>query len=217
MTQQDRHVVLLGDSIFDNGSYTSGGPDVVAQVRGELPAGWRATLLAEDGATTMELGRQLRQVPPAASHLVVSVGGNDALRNIDVLSMRVTSSAQTLIVLGRRAAAFENAYMRAIGEVVSLQRAVLLCTIYNGALDDEFAEPARAALTVFNDVILRAAAALRVDVLDLRSLCTERADYANPIEPSPQGGAKIARGIAIAVGAVAPHAPPPRIWSAACH
>jgi hypothetical protein len=27
------HVVLLGDSILDNGAYTSGGPDVVTQLR----------------------------------------------------------------------------------------------------------------------------------------------------------------------------------------
>src|SRR3712207_8799829 len=43
------HVVLLGDSIFDNGVYVSGGPDVVRQLRDELPPGWQATLRAIDG------------------------------------------------------------------------------------------------------------------------------------------------------------------------
>ena len=33
------HVVLLGDSIFDNLSYTRGGPDVIRQLRGHVPAG----------------------------------------------------------------------------------------------------------------------------------------------------------------------------------
>ncbi len=33
------HVVLLGDSIFDNGVYVPGGPDVVTQLRAELPPG----------------------------------------------------------------------------------------------------------------------------------------------------------------------------------
>ncbi|MGZ8470667.1 MAG: SGNH/GDSL hydrolase family protein, partial [Gemmatirosa sp.] len=32
-----RHLVLLGDSIFDNAAYVRGGPDVVAQVRARLP------------------------------------------------------------------------------------------------------------------------------------------------------------------------------------
>ncbi|MBW3638196.1 MAG: hypothetical protein KY445_17260 [Armatimonadetes bacterium] len=50
MTQQNRvHIALLGDSIFDNASYTQGGPDVVAQPRSILVTG-RATLLAVDGA-----------------------------------------------------------------------------------------------------------------------------------------------------------------------
>jgi hypothetical protein len=42
------HIVLLGDSIFDNSAYVGGGPDVIAQLRQELP-GWRCTLLALDG------------------------------------------------------------------------------------------------------------------------------------------------------------------------
>ena len=43
------HIVLLGDSIFDNARYTLGEPDVISQGRQLLPASWRATLLAVDG------------------------------------------------------------------------------------------------------------------------------------------------------------------------
>jgi hypothetical protein len=39
------HLVLLGDSIFDNAAYTGGAPDVVHQVRQRLPEGWRAEVL----------------------------------------------------------------------------------------------------------------------------------------------------------------------------
>ena len=42
----------------------------------------------------------------------------------------------------------------------------------------------------------RAAFARSVPVIDLRLICTEPADYANPIEPSVQGGQKIASAIA---------------------
>ena len=65
------HIVLLGDSIFDNSRYTAGGPDVVSQVRQFLPADWRATLLAVDGATTQDVTFQLRRVSQDASHLVL--------------------------------------------------------------------------------------------------------------------------------------------------
>ena len=63
------HLVLLGDSIFDNGAYTDGGPDVVSQVRGLLPPGWNATLLAVAGVTTDRVGDQLDRVPRDATHL----------------------------------------------------------------------------------------------------------------------------------------------------
>jgi hypothetical protein len=46
------HVVLLGDSIFDNAAYVRGGPDVVKQLRAKLPLDWRASLVAVDGAVT---------------------------------------------------------------------------------------------------------------------------------------------------------------------
>jgi hypothetical protein len=50
-------------------------------------------------------------------------------------------------------------------------------------------------LCVFNDPILRVAFERRLTVIDLRLVCSEAADYANPIEPSSRGGAKIARAI----------------------
>ncbi len=43
------HVVLLGDSIFDNARDVPGGPSVIEHLRRILPAGWQATLLAQAG------------------------------------------------------------------------------------------------------------------------------------------------------------------------
>ena len=79
------HIILLGDSIFDNAAYTSGGPDVISQVRQLLPSGNRASLLALDGATTEHVPSQLGRMPPDATHLVLSVGGNNALMNSSIL------------------------------------------------------------------------------------------------------------------------------------
>jgi hypothetical protein len=53
-----------------------------------------------------------------------------------------------------------------------------------------------AGLTVFDDCIVRAAFARGLPLLDLRLTCAEEGDYANSIEPSAQGGEKIARAIA---------------------
>ncbi len=211
MSEEPRHVVLLGDSIFDNSAYTAGAPDVITHLRAVLPPSWGASLLAVDGATTASLGAQLRRVPINASHLVIAIGGNDALQNIDLLSLRVTSSTQAFEVFADRLTAFERAYRSAIAEALALGKATALCTVYNGALL-EHAAAARVALAVFNDAILRAATDFRVDALELRSICTEQADYANPIEPSGQGGLKIATAVARVVGALAVAVKPASLW-----
>src|SRR3712207_3492707 len=77
-------VVLLGDSIFDNAAYVAGAPDVVRQVGQRLPQGSKATLAAVDGSKIGGVRRQLRSVPADATHLVLSVGGNDALGSSDL-------------------------------------------------------------------------------------------------------------------------------------
>jgi lysophospholipase L1-like esterase len=212
-TERRNHIVLLGDSIFDNASYTHGAPDVVTHLRMLLPHSWDVTLCAVDGTTTSGLKTQLTRVPVLATHLVIAIGGNDALQNSDLLSLRVASSAEALEIFGDRIRAFERAYRAAIREAMSLRRRTAICTIYNGALEPERATIARLGLALFNDVILRTAVDLRLDALELRSICTEPGDYANPIEPSGQGGSKIARAISRLVGAVDnASTPPARVW-----
>jgi lysophospholipase L1-like esterase len=193
-------IALLGDSIFDNAAYTSGEPDVATHLNSVLPRGSSALLLAVDGATVSGIRAQLERVPREATHLVMSIGGNDALRNIDLLSLRVSSSAEALQIFARRIAEFEKAYRAALADVLSLKRPLVVCTIYNGALEKDIATIARLALALFNDAILRAAVDRNVDVIELRAICTEPSDYANPIEPSGSGGLKIAHAIARALG-----------------
>lgn len=190
------HVVLLGDSIFDNGAYTGGGPDVVTQLRELIPAGWHATLGAVDGASTDDFPAQLDTLPEDATHLVVSLGGNDALGHVDLLDRRVHSSAEVLGGLAGAADRFEKRYRRAVDGVLEYRLATTVCTVYNGNFPDaEFQRLASTALCVFNDAILRVAFEHRLDVIDLRLVCNEPADYANPIEPSSHGGQKIAEAI----------------------
>src|SRR5205823_5455601 len=79
------HVVLLGDSIFDNARYVPERPPVIDQVRQALPRGWLASLLAVDGHITEDVANQLKDLPADATHLVVSAGGNDALGESSIL------------------------------------------------------------------------------------------------------------------------------------
>lgn len=190
------HVVLLGDSIFDNAAYVAGGPDVLAHLEQRLLDGWQATLAAVDGATTEDMGIQYGRIPADATHLVLSIGGNDALMNIDILERRASSSAEVLGNLADVRDSFGQRYGAVLRELRKRELPLIVCTIYEGNFPDaRMQRLSTTALTVFNDVILRAAIRSASPVIDLRLVCSEPADYANPIEPSVQGGAKIADAI----------------------
>ncbi|HEX8297793.1 MAG TPA: SGNH/GDSL hydrolase family protein [Rubricoccaceae bacterium] len=195
------HLVLLGDSILDNGSYVRPGePDVVAQVRQALPAGWSATLLAVDGSVVADVPHQLAALPAGATHLVLSVGGNDALGAVGVLDAPVRSVGEALDRLTATVDRFEARYDALIRATVRTGLPLTVCTVYNGHFPDPaFQRRAQAALALFNDAILRSAFAANVRVVDLRRVCTEPEDYANPIEPSARGGEKMARVLVRAV------------------
>jgi hypothetical protein len=189
-------VVLLGDSVFDNAAYVAGGHDVVTQLRRSLPTGWQATLSAVDGATAADVRGQLAGTPAGATHLVISAGGNDALRAEAILGERVGSVAQGLERLALARDRFGEQYRSMLGAALARSLPVVVCTIY----DPRFQDPLRqrlavAGLALFNDVIIRQAFAQQVAVLDLRLICNEDLDFANPIEPSVQGGGKIAAAI----------------------
>ena len=69
-----------------------------------------------------------------------------------------------------------------------------ICTIY----EPRFPETDRrrlvaTALAVLNDCITREAFLRGLTLIDLRVIFDEDADFPNPIEPSVQGGMKIAR------------------------
>ena len=191
------HVVLLGDSIFDNAAYvTAGEPDAVQQVRQRLPYGSQATLAAVDGSKTRDVRDQLRRLPAEATHLVVSAGGNDALHSSDFLTAPVRSTTEALLGLADIAEEFERGYLNMLAGVLALGLPTATCTVYYPRFPEAALQRmAISALTVFNDCIIRAAFAHGLPLLDLRLICTEEGDYANPIEPSARGGEKIARAI----------------------
>lgn len=195
------HVVLLGDSIFDNQSYVQPGePDVIRQLQGRLPADWEATLLAVDGSVTADIRHQLAHLPTDATHLIISVGGNDALGQLDVLTSSANSVAQALARLAAIQDQFELTYRGMLDTVLAYRLPTAVCTIYNGNFPDAaYQRLATFGVTSWDDTILRSAIERGLPVLELRLICTDAADYANPIEPSARGGEKIAASIAALV------------------
>ena len=195
------HLVLLGDSIFDNAHYTSGGPDVVSQVRRMIPPGWDASLLAVDGSTTLNIPEQVDRLPKGCTHLVLSVGGNNALTaasrlGISFFGMSGEPTSKSLDSLADISNEFESQYRSAVAVCLRPGLPLGLCTIYNGCFPDKsYQRIASLALAIFNDVIIRVAVEQGLPVIDLRLICASPRDYANPIEPSSIGGEKIATAI----------------------
>ena len=140
---------------------------------------------------------QLRRLPPAATHLIVSAGGNDALGHMGFLGAPAGSAAEALLGLADIAARFERRYQDMMIGILAHGVPTAICTIYYPRFpDDTLQKVAVTALTVFNDCIIRAAFAHGLPLLDLRFVCTKEDDYAYPIEPSAHGGEKIASAMA---------------------
>lgn len=191
-----RHIVLLGDSVLDNAAYVPAGHSVVEHVQRRLSAGDRVTLLAVDGAVVASVFDQLVQIPEDATHLVLSVGGNNALAIAGTtLSTSCSTVREALAALGQQIALFAADYARLLSELGRRRLPLTACTIYDSVPGLDEAE--KVGLSAINGLILRLAFAAGVDLLDLRLLCQEPDDYADcsPIEPSSQGGEKIASAI----------------------
>ncbi len=190
------HVVLLGDSIFDNAAYVHGGPDVITHLKSILLQNWRATLLAADGSISTDVIGQITKIPESATHLVVSAGGNDGLSRADILQRPANSVASAVEQLAAIRAEFQDKYRQMLTSLLAVNKPLAVCTVY----DPDFPDPlmqrlTTTALNIFNDCILREAIMHGLPVIDLRLICTEPEDYANEIEPGVAGGRKIAEAI----------------------
>ena len=126
------HLILLGDSVFDNAAYTGGGPAVIDHVRKSLPPDWACTLFAIDGSTTANIESQIAALPETATHLVLSVGGNDALLHADILDEPVQFSGQAFGRLYEVVQEFRVNYERTVALCLRFRLPLVICTVYNG-------------------------------------------------------------------------------------
>lgn len=199
-------LTLLGDSIIDNKAYVKAGEDDVAQQIARRAPELRVDMRAVDGAVSAEVLRHQVATPLNAAGLVVlSAGGNDALNQIHVIEETAERPAAELLgALWEVRRAFRRDYAALLGRIAaglgSARSQALVCTIYDPAfrvfgLGEALQRGAETALALFNDVIQTEARAHGFGVLELRRLCTEAEDFANPIEPSAVGGAKIADAV----------------------
>src|SRR5687768_12290620 len=143
------HVVLLGDSIFDNARYVPDRPPVIDQLRQALPRDWQASLLAVDGHITMDVPNQLKTLPSDATHLVVSTGGNDALGEYGILRESARTVGEALAIMHGVQTRFRESYRAMLQVLGARQRPTTVCTVYDATRGLGPAE--HAALAGFNE------------------------------------------------------------------
>ena len=150
-----------------------------------------------DGSVINDVLRQLAQIPDDASHLVISAGGNDLLFEIGVLQEPVRTVGEGLRLLAELRKRFDSDYRRLLEarpESTVCRSSSVRSTTRVHRTKCSSAEVVE-ALALFDDCIIGNAREFGFPVIDLRAVCTEIADFANPIEPSSAGGAKIAQAI----------------------
>jgi len=208
-----KHIILAGDSIFDNSAYINNTePDVTAQVKSVMGKNDRVTLLAVDGDVTSGVKRQLNRMPEDATHLIISAGGNDALGVLHELTEPVNNIGEGFYKFYDMRSQFKDKYSNMLTNALSHGLPTTVCTVYDpcfnhgdlqrvedymwyGISANKMQKTTVTALPIFNDIITRQAAMAGVPVMDLRLIFNSDSDYANPIEPSAAGGVKMARVI----------------------
>ena len=206
-----KHIILAGDSVFDNRSYVKEGePDVRDQLADLLTDGNKATLIAEDGAICDDLPQQLDKIPKDATHLFISIGGNDVLMHIDSFAESVSNIGEAFDSFNERMEDFEKDYVKMLTNVSNRKLKTTLCTIYNPCFEHNDMEKLTymlppnldikklqqrsvTALSIFNNIIFQEAFNFGLPLMDLRLIFNDEVDYANPIEPSAVGGMKMAK------------------------
>ncbi|WP_306113310.1 MULTISPECIES: SGNH/GDSL hydrolase family protein [unclassified Roseovarius] len=189
-----KHLVLAGDSIFDNDGYVLGEAGVIEQLRCALPSTCSASKVAVDGDCIKHVKDQIADLPSNATDLIVSVGGNDARFHSALLS-KVKHSNDLDALLSAPLDEFASDYRRMLDTAKATGLRLYVCTIYTAVPfeDPVWRQFVPLAINKFNEVIIAEAGAYGVPVLHLQDVCTETSDFStvSPIEPSNQGGQKI--------------------------
>jgi hypothetical protein len=188
------HVALLGDSVFDSRPYLVGRLHMATRVQRALP-GCRATLGAVSGSRMADIPKQMSRLPRDVSHLVVSVGGNDLL---DFgRQLRSEGILGTIGLLPRALRRFQADIGALCAEISMWRLKSAICTVYQPAVGDPVVQQiASRALDAINDAIETETKRAGIAVMDLRAICREPIDFADPIHPSEHGADKIAARLA---------------------
>ncbi|GAB5353856.1 hypothetical protein AAMO2058_000069900 [Amorphochlora amoebiformis] len=240
--RKNTHIVMLGDSTLDNKRWVGTDPSVCEHIQWKLKSrgehrGWKVSDLSVDGYMIKGLvDRQLPQVPRDATHLIISIGGNNALcvmEEVDALGHWKFLPPFLLYAIYRGIKKLKREYDHMLAAALTLNKPIIVCTLYHPGFGlkrrnilerpmvisrsaNFFSRFINSAATKLNGYVTRGVVAVGVEainygiirtaarskklpIIDLAAVFNDANDYANPIEPSGQGGDKISQNILFAV------------------
>lgn len=191
------HVVLLGDSVLDNKAYVQANEsDVCTQLASSLGDTHRATLGAVDGSMTVNVADQLVKIPSDATHLVLSIGGNNIIDQLAYADAPASTTTESMIILSALLEQFRKLYHENLQDILKLGLPTIVCNMHNPPFeDDTILTVAVTALQAFNDCICQEVTQAGLPLIEMRSVCSDETDFADVIALSASGGQKLAQAI----------------------
>ncbi len=207
MTQ---HIILCGDSALNNRTVSDFDPEKELSVEGELNRmlGNESTAIVKVLATPghrMEdfHQKQLPQIPALATHIFISIGGNDAISKARELFDQPGKISLLLGFIHWLLFLFSLEYFQTISRLSSITNAktkVYICTLYTPDMKKAFwwkRMLCSLALYHLNRVIRSCAKQHNFDILDLAVLCDPETDMRsrNEVELNHNACKKVATAI----------------------
>lgn len=208
-----RHIVLFGDAMGDlqRVQQERGPGGLEGRLMPNDPDPWKLTLLSADRVVRRSI---TTEIPPDATHIVISIEGNRAIQSSGLLATAPASYEEALSRLSYAADEFEREVRALIAAARTVALPAVICIMFPPRYEEPVHQRAAAtALAIFNDRIIHRAADAQMGMVDLRAACTEPGDYANETQLSGDGLRKAARLIWRALQEASAHGPGARIYS----
>jgi hypothetical protein len=195
------HVVLLGDSTLDNGRYldlAQGELSVEKQLHKRcMERGWNMTVLAQDGSLLDDVRlRQIPLIPECATHIVLSASGNDLLSLLNEMVVANFTLSSMYATIGNGLNQVAENYRDILRELKGLGCHLSCCTLYRPNFNHLFFKSlASFSLGLHNSRIKQISIDLDCSVIDFANIFDGGEDFANPLELSTIGGAKLVENV----------------------
>lgn len=145
-----KKVSLLGDLIFDNENGAPG-QSVLEQINKNSKKNWTVELVAQENAGTRDIAKQCKRISKNTTHLIVSCGGTDALKHIDVIRKPVSNMLEAMESATMVRSEFQKNYRTMLSKLQKQGKNMAVCTIFIAPI--KLPASFFTALILFNDII----------------------------------------------------------------